>query len=455
MASEERDPEPGVRGPENNAQRRPSPVVIPAPGRRRGQAQAGIQASDQRLDSRVRGNDDTGGARPFAARPDAATTQKQFTVGVYVNRGLTIVRGEGVHLVSDTGERYLDLATNYGVSILGYGHPGLERAIADQWHALPTLHGSFANDVRASASRELALCVRPGDPGQVYWSNSGAEAIEAALKFAAMATGRKRFVACRGAYHGKTLGALSATWGEKYRAPFEPLLWEFAHIEYGDAPALAAPLDERTAAVLVEPIQGESGIVVPPTGFLRAVRDACAARGVLLILDEVQTGTGRTGRFLAAEHEGVAADIVCLGKGLAGGVPVGATVVSAAVGERLARGSHSSTFGGNPLALAGVRFVLAALDETMLAGVAASGDAFLAALRSLDHELIAETRGRGLMLGLAVRERRDDILRALQKRKVLAIPAGSDVVRFLPPYTIEPSHIDQAVTALRSTLRSL
>jgi len=386
---------------------------------------------------------------------NTALLQKEFTVGVYANRGLTLVRGEDAYLVSDTGERYLDLATNYGVSILGYGHPGLENAILDQWRRLPTLHGSFANDVRAMASQELALRVNPGDPGRAYWSNSGAEAIEAALKFAAMVTGKRHFVACRGAYHGKTLGALSATWGEKYREPFEPLLWEFAHVAYGDAAALAAGLDERTAGVLVEPIQGESGIVVPPAGYLRDVREACEARGVLLILDEVQTGTGRTGRFLAAEHESVAADVVCLGKGLAGGIPVGATVVTNAIADRITRGSHSSTFGGNPLALAGARFVLGALDHAMLARIATTGDAFLAALRSLDHELIAESRGRGLMLGLAVRERRDDILRGLQRRKVLAIPAGADVVRFLPPYTIEAAHIDQAVTALRSALRSL
>ena len=385
---------------------------------------------------------------------DAAALQKEWMAGLYVNRGLTLVRGEGVHLVADDGRRYLDLATNYGVSILGYGHPGLERAVVEQWRALPTLHCSFANDVRAEASRELVA--RAGAPGgRVYWSNSGAEAVEAALKFAAMVTGRRRFVACRGAYHGKTLGALSATWGERYRAPFEPLLWEFAHLPYGDAVAIGDALDDRTAAVLLEPVQGESGVVVPSTGFLRAVREACAARGVLLILDEVQSGTGRTGRFLAAEHEGVRADLVCLGKGLAGGVPVGATVVSAAVAERLVRGSHSSTFGGNPLALAGVRFVLGALDDAMLARVAASGEALLAALRSVDHELIVEARGRGLMLGLAVRDRRDDILRALQKRLVLALPAGHDVVRFLPPYTVEPSHVDQAMTALRSALRSL
>jgi acetylornithine/LysW-gamma-L-lysine aminotransferase len=385
---------------------------------------------------------------------DHAALQKEFMVNLYPNRGLTLVRGEGVELISDTGERYLDMATNYGVNIFGYRHPSLERAVLAQWQALPNLHCSFANDVRAQASRALATRVG-AEPGLVYWSNSGAEAIEAALKFAAVATGKKRLVACRHAYHGKTLGALSATWGAKYREAFEPLLWEFTHVEFDDLSALEAAIDERTAAFIVEPVQGESGVIPPRPGYLRSVREACDARGILLILDEVQTGTGRTGRFLAAEHEGVHADIVCLGKGLAGGVPVGATVVTKKIAARVPRGSHSSTFGGSPLALAGVLAVLEALDDVTLARIASLGEHFLAVLRSMPHDLIADVRGRGLMIGVEVRERRDDILRALQRRKLLAIPAGGTVVRFLPPYTIGEEHVERAVETLAAVLRSL
>ena len=385
---------------------------------------------------------------------DHTALQKEFMVNLYPSRGLTLVRGEGVELISDTGERYLDMATNYGVNILGYGHPGLDRAVVGQWRALPDLHCSFTNDVRGQASR--ALTARVGaEPGLVYWSNSGAEAIEAALKFAVMATGKKRFIACRNAYHGKTLGALSATWGAKYRGAFEPLLWDFAHIDFDDVRALESAIDGETAAFIVEPVQGESGVLPPRPGYLRAVRDACSARGILLILDEIQTGTGRTGRFLAAEHEAVHADIVCLGKGLAGGVPVGATVVSSDIAGRLPRGSHSSTFGGSPLAMAGVLAVLEALDEATLARVAALGGDFVGALRGIEHGIVADVRGRGLMIGIEVRERRDDILRGLQRRKVLAIPAGSNVVRFLPPYTIGKEHIARAMEALAAVLRAL
>jgi LysW-gamma-L-lysine/LysW-L-ornithine aminotransferase len=382
---------------------------------------------------------------------NAAALQKRFTVDVYPSRGLVLARGEGVHLIDEAGERYLDMMSNYGASILGYGHPAVERALVDQWRALPTLHGSFANEVRARASHALVGRAM-GGRGAVYWGNSGAEAVEAALKFAALATGRRRIVACRGAYHGKTLGALSATWGEKYRAPFEPLLWQFAHVPFDDAEALAAALDDATAAVIVEPIQGESGVRVPRPGYLQAVRRACRERGVLLILDEVQTGCGRTGAFLAAAHEGVTADVVCLGKGLAGGIPVGATVVTPGVAAHITRSTHTSTCGGNPLTLAGVLAVLAVLDDAMLARVAALGERFLAAVRGLALPQVADVRGRGLMIGVELRERRDEVLRALQERHVLAIPAGENVVRFLPPYTIREEHVDEAVAALAAAL---
>ena len=217
--------------------------------------------------------------------------QKKYVVNTYPDRGVTFVKGDGVFLHDISGQKYLDLMTNYGVNIFGYGHPEITRCLLDQMKRLITLHGSFNNDMRAEAAH--ALIKRCGGGlSQVYFSNSGAEANEAALKFAVLATGKKKFISCKGGYHGKTLGALSATAGKKYRMPFEPLLWNFQHIEYNNLSQLEAALDDHTAAFIVEPIQGENGIDVPDPGYIRQAKELCQSRNVLVILDEVQTGTG-------------------------------------------------------------------------------------------------------------------------------------------------------------------
>jgi acetylornithine/LysW-gamma-L-lysine aminotransferase len=378
--------------------------------------------------------------------------QKNFMVNMYPNRGLVFTRGEGVCLIDAEGESYLDMMSNYGASILGHCHAGLNEALCRQMGALPALHCSFTNDVRAMASRRLMQRISKSR-FQVFWSNSGAEAIEAALKLAVMATGKRKFIACRRGYHGKTLGALSATDGDKYRDPFRPLLWQFVHIAFDDVQALEMTLDDDTAGFLVEPIQGEGGVFVPRPDYLREVRRICSQKKILLIVDEIQTGAGRTGSFLACAGESVEPDILCMGKGLAGGLPVGATAVDSDVAARAARSSHTSTFGGNPLVCAGVNFVLDYLDENALQRIDRLGSYFREELLRLGDERISAVRGKGLMIGVAFGSRRDEILKGLQQEKVLAIPAGDDAVRFLPPYTIEKQHIDRAMDALGAVLR--
>lgn len=384
---------------------------------------------------------------------DYISMQKMYMVPTYINRGLTFVRGDGVYLIDQQGDKYLDMMTNYGVSIFGHAHPIINKALHHQLDQIINLHGSFTNDIRAQASK--AVVQRCGDGfTQVYWGNSGAEAVEAALKFAVLKTGRKKFISATGGYHGKTLGALSATDAKKYRNPFEPLLWEFVSHEYGNSREVLKLIDDTTAAVIIEPIQGESGIIVPPVGYLKTIRKACTKHGAVLILDEIQSGTGRTGTFLTSSQAGIVGDIVCLGKGLAGGLAVGATVVTADVGFAISRGVHTSTFGGNPLACAGALAAINLLDDTLLAHIRKTGQYFVDQLKTLNSPRIKQVRGSGLMIGLELTDNRDEVLKQLQKEKILAIPASDTVVRFLPPYIIEKKHIDVVIKALKTILDS-
>jgi len=384
---------------------------------------------------------------------DYGLLQKRYVVNTYANRGLTLVAGEGAYLRDAEGNSYLDLMTNYGVNIFGHGHPAISGSLENQVRTLMTLHGSFANDRRAEAAHKLvSRC--GGGLSHVFFSNSGTEANEAALKFAVLATGKKKFISCRNGYHGKTLGALSATDGRKFRAAFEPLLWDFTAVAYNDLSALEAEIDGQTAAFIVEPVQGEGGIVIPDSGYLKKAGELCRSRGALLIVDEIQTGMGRTGRFLATQDEGLGYDILTLGKGLGGGIPIGATLVSPEIAAKIPRSSHTSTFGGNPLAAAGLLATLELLDETRLVHVREIGKYFLEGLQTLGSEFIVQVRGKGLMLGLEVASGRDEFLKELQREKILAIPAADLVVRFLPPYIIERSHVDEALAKIEKVFLS-
>lgn len=379
--------------------------------------------------------------------------QQRYVVNTYVNRRLTLIKGEGVFLFNDRGKKFLDLMTNYGVNIFGYNHPVITKVLIKQLEQLTTLHGSFANDKRAEAAEALIKKCN-GIYDQVYWSNSGAEAIEAALKFAVLATGKRRFVVAEHGYHGKTLGALSATSGEKYKKPFEPLLWEFVSIPFNNIETLEQVLTSDTAAFIVEPIQGEGGIFVPNSDYLQQVKEICSQHNTLLIIDEIQTGNGRTGTFLASE--GISADILCLGKGLAGGIPVGAIIVTKEVAHAIPKHIHSSTFGGNPLACRGILTVLELLNDNQLRHIEEIGKYFIQQLSSLKSSQITAVRGKGLMIGLEVhKEVRNNILKMLQDAYVLAIPAGENVVRFLPPFIIEKDHIDLTVEILDRVLNKL
>ncbi len=379
-------------------------------------------------------------------------TEDARLIGLYAKREIAIVRGEGVHLFDSEGKEYLDLFSNYGVNILGHAHPAVNAAIKAQVDALSNCHSSFYNDARARFLDTLGE-LAPPELSRAFLCSSGAEAIEAALKFARVVTGRTGVVATRRAYHGRTFGALGATADKKYRDPFLPLLEGFSHVAYDDADALGAAVDGGTAAIILEPIQGEGGIHVPSADYLAAAQEIARRAGALLILDEIQSAF-RTGSLFACQQGGVVPDILCVSKGIANGFPFGLTLVTEEVAGRIPAGSHGTTFGGNPLGCAAATATLTALrDADLFAQSARVGAHFLDALRGLGSPKIREVRGRGLMIGVDLRERATKYLRGLQEGGVLALSAGPTTLRFLPPLLLTEAEVDRAVGVLGGLLK--
>jgi LysW-gamma-L-lysine/LysW-L-ornithine aminotransferase len=366
-------------------------------------------------------------------------------------RTLTIVRGDGAGLWDDRGRRYVDLGATHGAGSLGAANADVAAAVAAQARTLLYLGSGYANPVR-TAFLERLLGLLPPSFGRVFLSNSGAEAVEAAIKIARSATGRPKVVAAMRGFHGRTMGALSATWRRELREPFEPLVPGFEHVPFNDVAALEAAVDDRTALLLLEPVQGEGGVYVASDGFLRAARDIADRTGALLAFDEVQTGIARTGRLFAFERWDVIPDLLLLAKSLAGGVPIGATVTTAEV-ERRFRGSHHSTFGGNPLAAAAG---IAALDFTVREKLAARAERLGALatrrLSGLSPERVREVRGLGLLIGIDLREKVTPYLAALEERGFLAISAGGTVLRLLPPLVISDDDWAAGLEAISEVL---
>ena len=369
----------------------------------------------------------------------------------YAKRDIALVRGEGAYLYDSDGRRYLDAMSNYGVAVLGHADPDYTAALADQLRTLTTGHQSFYNDVRAALLDEIGR-IAPEGLTRAFLSNSGTEAIEAALKLARVATGRPRIVAAKRAYHGRTLGALAATADPKYRASFAPFAFDVTHVPFGDADALAAAVDDATAAVILEPVQGEAGVYPAPAGYLQAARDAATAHGALLIADEVQTGF-RVGAPFAFGQDGVVPDLLCTAKALANGFPIGLTLATEEIAAAVQPGVHGSTFGGNPLACRAALITLTVLRERALCARAATlGDEIVARVRDLASPKVRQVRGRGLMIGIELKERATPTLRALQTAGVLALPAGPTTLRLLPPLIWERAQVDELMAALGDVL---
>lgn len=358
---------------------------------------------------------------------------------------VVFVRGDGVRLYDAAGNEYLDCMAGIAVASLGHGNERLASALAEQARKLIVAPQNVGNDTRTRFVSKLFDFVRP-PLARVFLSNSGGEANEAALKWARAATGRNRFVALRQGFSGRSGGVLPLTWEPKYREPFAPFGSEVEFVTLGDDTALEAAIDDRTAAVLLEPIQGESGIRPVPTEFLQLVRRLTSERGSLLILDEIQTGVGRTGTFLASEASGVEADIVTLAKGLGNGVPIGATLMTAEVAAAMPKGGHGTTFGGNPLAAAAGLTVLEEIERLGLMQNAADvGGRLMAGLRQGGGSAVREVRGRGLLIGVEMAVPAGPVIEALKEAGVLTIAGGGDTVRFLPPLIISGAEADEVI----------
>jgi len=384
---------------------------------------------------------------------DWLAIEHRYDSGIYHKHRRVFVRGQGAHLWDQEGREYIDCVGGYGVANLGHANPAIAEAIRHQAETLVSLPQTLPNDRRAEFYETLVRTLPPGLE-RVFPCNSGTEAIEAALKFSMAATGKRKFVAAMRGFSGRTLGSVALTWEPRYREPFGPYGFPVQFIPYNDIAALEAAVDGETAAVILEPVQGEGGVRPARPEFLRAARRVTQERGALLVLDEIQTGMGRTGRRWAFEHFEVVPDLVTMAKALGGGGPIGCTVMTSEVADRMPSGGHGTTFGGNPLAMAAGVAALRYLEEHRLWERAAElGPWLMERLRQIQSPKVKEVRGLGLMVGLELKEKVAPYITRLEEEyQVLVLNAGPNVIRLLPPLVIERGDLERVVQSLAEVL---
>ena len=393
--------------------------------------------------------------RDMPGLDDVVATEDRYDSGVYPKQPLVLTHGKGARLWDTQGNQYIDCVGGHGVANVGHAHPAVVKAVTDQVGRLLTAPNGFYNDRRAQLLAELVR-LAPGDLERAYLCNSGAEAVEAALKFARLSTGRRNIISTMRGFHGRTMGALSATWQKRYRKPFEPLVPGFEFVPYDRLERMAEVVNEETAAVIVEVVQGEGGVNPASPNYLQGVQELCRDQGALLIVDEVQTGFGRTGRMFACQHYDLEPDLMCVAKAMAGGVPMGAVLLGPRVGE-LPKKVHGSTFGGNPLSCAAALATIEVIESEDLPQRAGRlGQKLMDGLRAIDSPMIREVRGLGLMVGLQLKEHAGPYLAELAEpvegMGVLALTAGSTVMRFLPPLVISDTDVDFVVRRVAGVL---
>ncbi|MBF6195754.1 MULTISPECIES: acetylornithine transaminase [Nocardia] len=384
-----------------------------------------------------------------------AELQQRWSAALMNNYGtpkVALVRGAGAVVYDADGKRYVDFLGGIAVNSLGHAHPAILEAVTQQLGTLGHVSNLYASEPVIELAERLLAHFGDGE-GRAFFCNSGTEAVEAAFKIARL-TGRPKIVACEEAFHGRTMGALALTGQPSKRTPFEPMPPGVVHVPYGDAAALDAAVDEDTAAVFLEPMMGESGVVVPPFDYLAKAREITARKGALLVLDEVQTGIGRTGKFYAHQAVGIVPDVITLAKGLGGGLPIGAVLATGRAADLLTPGMHGTTFGGNPVCAAAALAVLRTIDETdLLSHVESVGKRLSDGIELLEHPLIDRVRGAGLLLGIVLT---DDVSAQVETRAreagYLVNPAKPDVIRLAPPLVLTETQADNFVADLPGIL---
>jgi acetylornithine/LysW-gamma-L-lysine aminotransferase len=380
--------------------------------------------------------------------------EKEAMANLYWKRPLEITHGSGAYLWDRKGRRYIDCTSNYGVAITGHCHPKIVQAIKSQAEKLLSCHGTFYNEIRSDFLKKI-IEIAPNDLNKAFLTNSGSESVEFALKLARKSSHKIGVISMMGGFHGKTMGSLSATWNKKYRAPFMPLVPGFKYVPFGNLEKLKDSIDDETGAIIVEPIQGESGVNVPSKDYLKGVRELCEDNEILLILDEIQTGLGRTGTWFACQKEGIVPDILCISKSVASGLPMGVTLAKEDIMSALKMGEHSSTFGGGPLACAAGAATLDVLKEENLPKKAAESGRYLlknlAELQS-SNRIIRDIRGRGLMIGIELRYDVLNVILNTLNNGVLVLDAGRNVVRLLPPLIIDKKQLEKVLDVLGQVL---
>jgi acetylornithine/LysW-gamma-L-lysine aminotransferase len=379
--------------------------------------------------------------------------ENEYMANVFSKKNIIIVKGKGAIVWDIKGKEYLDFTSSYGVAALGHCHPTIIKSIDQQAKKLISCHSGFYNPKRAEFLQKIAE-IAPKELNKIFLSNSGAESIECAIKLARKYSGKTEIICFMGGYHGKTMGALSATWNKKYRKPFEPLVPDFKHVP-PNLKKLNQSLSDKTAAVLLEPIRGEGGVRFYNPGFLKEVQTLCKNHNISLIFDEIQTSFGRTGKIFAAEHWNIIPDIICLAKPFAGGLPIGITIAKKQIMSSFRIGEHTSTFSGSPIVCAaGCAAIDILLSDTFLGNVSVLGNYFKSKLETLKskHSLIKEVRGLGLMLAIELRKDVYEIIQKAAAKGLLILSAGRNVLRFLPPLIITKEQIDDAIDILESII---